>query len=141
MDIRMCMYVVTILSLYVNIALCIYGVISKPNLIKKFIALTILQDSINVFLILSGYRLWRPGLVLQPPVLLNWSPTAEDLKQFLMRAVDPLPQALVLTAIVIGLAVNMFLAVSVIHLYRHFFTIDADEIGGMKRATIIEEDA
>lgn len=139
MDIRMCMYVVTILSLYVNIALCIYGVISKPNLIKKFIALTILQDSINVFLILSGYRLWRPGLVLQPPVLLNWSPTAEDLKQFLMRAVDPLPQALVLTAIVIGLAVNMFLAVSIIHLYRHFFTIDADEIGSMKRVIIIEE--
>ncbi|MEM0371460.1 MAG: sodium:proton antiporter [Ignisphaera sp.] len=141
MDIRVAMYIATIASLYVNIALCIYGVISKPNLIKKFIALTILQDSINVFLILGGYRLWRPGLLLQPPVLLNWSPTDEDLKQFLMRSVDPLPQALVLTAIVIGLAVNTFLAIMIIHLYRHFSTIDVDEIGSMKKVMIVEESA
>ncbi|MEM2230252.1 MAG: sodium:proton antiporter [Ignisphaera sp.] len=141
MDIRISMYIATVVSLYVNIALCIYGVISKPNLIKKFIALTILQDSINVFLVLGGYRLWRPGLLLQPPVLLNWSPTSEDLKQFLMKSVDPLPQALVLTAIVIGLAVNTFLAIVIIHLYRHFSTIDVDEIGSMKKVMIVEESA
>lgn len=139
MDIKIIMYVAAVISLYLNIALCIYGVISKPNLIKKFIALTILQDSVNLFLILSGYRLWRSGLLLQPPILLDWSPTSEELKQFLMRTVDPLPQALVLTAIVIGLAVNLFLAIVIIHLYRHFSTVDVDEISSMKKAMIIEE--
>ncbi|MEM0027456.1 MAG: sodium:proton antiporter [Ignisphaera sp.] len=138
MDIKTIMFVATIVSLYINIGVCIYGVLSKPNLVKKFIALTILQDSINTFMILDGYRLWRAGLI-QPPVLLNWSPTEEDLKQFMMRAVDPLPQALVLTAIVIGLAANVFLASVILHLYRHFGTVDVDIIGVLKRVAISEE--
>ncbi len=140
-EIQIAMYMTVILSLYINISICMYGVISKPNLIKKLISLTILQDSINMFLILIGYRLWRPGIVLQPPVLLDWSPTSEVLKQFLERAVDPLPQALVLTAIVIGLAVNIFLITVILHTYRHFGTVDMDEIGRLKRVVIVEETA
>ncbi|MCS7110799.1 MAG: sodium:proton antiporter [Ignisphaera sp.] len=140
-EIQIAMYVAVILSLYLNIAICIYGVISKPNLVKKLISFTILQDSINAFLILMGYRLWRPGVILQPPVLLDWNPTSEALKQFLERAVDPLPQALVLTAIVIGLAVNIFLITVILYTYRHFGTVDMNEIGRLKRAVIVEETA
>ena len=138
MDIKVAMFIATVASLYINIAVCIYGMISRPNLVKKFISLTILQDSVNLFLILGGYRLWR-GVLIQPPVLLNWSPSREDLEQFMMRAVDPLPQALVLTAIVIGLAANVFLASLILHLYRHFGTVDVDEIEKLKRSAIVEE--
>ncbi|MEM0500581.1 MAG: sodium:proton antiporter [Ignisphaera sp.] len=138
-ELQISMYVIVIVSLYVNIAVCMYGVISKPNLVKKLISFTILQDSINAFLILIGYRLWKPGILLQPPVLLDWNPTSEVLKQFLERAVDPLPQALVLTAIVIGLAVNIFLVTAILHLYRHFNTVDMDEIGKLKRVVVVEE--
>jgi multicomponent Na+:H+ antiporter subunit C len=140
-ELHIAMYITVIISLYINIAVCIYGIISKPNLVKKLISLTILQDSINAFLILIGYRLWRPGIILQPPILLDWSPTSEAMKQFLERAVDPLPQALVLTAIVIGLAVNIFLATTILHVYRHFKTVDMDEIGMLKRVVIVEETA
>lgn len=140
MDIKILMFLITIVSLYINIAVSVYGIISKPNLIKKFIALTILQDSINVFLVLSGYRLWRSGLI-QPPILTNWSPSANDIQQFTSQAVDPLPQALVLTAIVIGLAVNIFLATIILHLYRHFGIVDMDEIGRQKRVMIYGETA
>ena len=110
-------------------------------MVKKLISLTILQDSINAFLILMGYKLWKPGITLQPPVLLDWSPTLDVLKQFLEKAVDPLPQALVLTAIVIGLAVNIFLITAILHLYRHFGTVDMDEVGKLKRLIIVEEAA
>lgn len=140
-EIQIAMYTAVIISLYANIAICIYGVISKPNLVKKLISLTILQDSINAFLILMGYKLWKPGITLQPPVLLDWSPTPNILRQFLERAVDPLPQALVLTAIVIGLAVNIFLITAILHLYRHFGTVNMDEIGKLKRLIIVEETA
>lgn len=140
-ELQIAMYTAVVLSLYINIAVCMYGVISKPNLVKKLISFTILQDSINAFLILMGYKLWRPGITLQPPVLLDWNPTSEALRQFLERAVDPLPQALVLTAIVIGLAVNIFLITITLYAYRHFGTVNMDEIGRLKRMTIVEEAA
>lgn len=138
MDIRSATFLATILSLYANIAVSMYGVIAKPNLVKKFIALTITQDSINLMAILMGYRLWREAL-LRPPILLDWNPTPEILKEFMDRAVDPLPQALVLTAIVISLAVNIFLVAAILHLYRHFNTVDMDEISKLKREMIVAE--
>ncbi|MEM2627608.1 MAG: sodium:proton antiporter, partial [Ignisphaera sp.] len=116
LDIRTIMFLVATISLYINIAVSMYGVIAKPNLVKKFIALTIVQDSINLMVIMMGYKLWREVLI-QPPILLNWNPTPEALREFVNKAVDPLPQALVLTAIVIGLAVNIFLVSAILHLY------------------------
>ncbi|MEM1525755.1 MAG: sodium:proton antiporter [Ignisphaera sp.] len=140
MDIRTIMFLVATISLYINIAVSMYGVIAKPNLVKKFIALTIVQDSINLMVIMMGYKLWREVLI-QPPILLNWNPTPEALREFVNKAVDPLPQALVLTAIVIGLAVNIFLVSAILHLYRHFNTVNMDEISKIKREMIVGETA
>ncbi len=133
------MYMVTVFSLYANIAVALYAVLAKPNLVKKIIALTILGDSVNTFAILVGYKLWRPGLVLQPPVLTDWWPSKQAIEQFIQRAVDPLPQALVLTAIVINLAVTLFLITLALHMYRHFGTVDMTKIGEMKRGVLREE--
>ncbi len=127
------MFLLTIISFYVNLALSIYGVVAKSNLVKKIIALTILQDSVNIFAILVGYRLWRPGLTLQPPVLTDLTPTSEAINEFVRKSVDPLPQALVLTAIVIGLAVTVFLATITLHIQKHFGVVDVDVIGRLKR--------
>lgn len=140
LDIRTIMFLVATISLYINIAVSMYGVIAKPNLVKKFIALTIVQDSINLMVIMMGYKLWREVLI-QPPILLNWNPTPEALREFVNKAVDPLPQALVLTAIVIGLAVNIFLVSAILHLYRHFNTVNMDEISKIKREMIVGETA
>lgn len=139
MDFDSIMFILGISSLYINIAIGMYGIVSKPNLIKKFIALTILQDSVNVFLIMAGYRRWYLGRYVQPPVLTEIDSSHEALTRFVESSVDPLPQALVLTAIVIGLAVNVFLATIILHLHRHFKTVNMDEIGRLKREVIIEE--
>jgi len=132
-------YMIVVLSIYVNIGVSLYAALAKPNLVKKIIALTILGDSVNTFIILAGYKLWRPGLILQPPVLTTFSPSSEALKQFIERSVDPIPQALVLTAIVINLAVTVFLATIALHMYRHFGTVNMDEVGRVKRRAIREE--
>jgi len=133
------MFLLTVVSFYVNLALSIYGAIAKPNLVKKIIALTILQDSASIFAVLVGYKLWRPGLTLQPPVLTDLTPTSETLKEFVLRSVDPLPQALVLTAIVIGLAVTVFLTTITLHIQKHFGTVNVDVIGRLKREEVYEE--
>ncbi|MEM4101479.1 MAG: NADH-quinone oxidoreductase subunit K, partial [Desulfurococcaceae archaeon] len=61
-----------------------------------------------------------------PPVLLEYEKDA--LEKLTMRGVDPLPQALVLTAIVIGLAVTLFLVFLGYVLYVHYGTLDMREI-------------
>ncbi len=138
-ELQRTMYILVIICIYINIGISLYGAIAKPNLLKKLIMLTILSDSANLFAILAGYRLWRPGLLLQPPVLLQWEVTPDVLREFIEKAVDPLPQALVLTAIVIGLAVILFLATMIVLIYRHFGTVDADIIGEMKKRLLLDE--
>jgi len=133
------MYMVVVYSLYINIAIALYAVLAKPNLVKKIIALTILGDSVNTFAILTGYKLWRPGLILQPPVLTEWIASREVIEEFIKRSVDPLPQALVLTAIVINLAITLFLITVCLHVYRHFGTVDMVKIGELKRRALYEE--
>jgi multicomponent Na+:H+ antiporter subunit C len=111
----------------INTAIALYGVFAKPSLVKKFIALTIFSDSINSFAILIGFRrtpLGYSSIAVMPS--LPQSP--EDLKNFINTAVDPLPQALVLTAIVIGLAVNMFLVGLIILFHRYYGTTSVKRV-------------
>jgi len=48
------------------------------------------------------------------------------------KMVDPVPQALVLTAIVIGFGVTAVALALVIRLYRHHGTLNIDEIKNLK---------
>jgi len=127
-----------LLCLYLNLAVSLYGVFAKPNLVKKFIALTIFSDTCNIFAVFVGYRLWRetPPTV---PVLINWNITDETLASFIGRSVDPLPQALVLTAIVIGLAVLTFIAVLIVLIHIHFGSVDMEYISKAKRGEMSYE--
>jgi len=83
----MIVYALAILLFLVGL----YGVLVKRNLFKILIGLSIMEYAINLLFSLIGYR---SGGV--PPIL------TESMKQP-VTMVDPIPQALVLTAIVIGL--------------------------------------
>lgn len=116
-------YVLVITVLALNALLSIYGVIYRRSLVKKLIALTILSDTVFVVIVLVGFVFTYP---IVPPVYSNASAT-EAL--FLAKhASDPLPQALVLTGIVIGLAVNALIAFGVIQAYRLARTTDAKKL-------------
>ena len=115
---------VTIVSLIVTLIISVYGIAAKPNLVKKLIALTIFGDTANVLVVLLGYRVIYP---VKPPILPVWKESA--LQSFLNTAVDPLPQALVLTAVVIGMAVNILIAFAIIQIYRIYGTLDVREAG------------
>ncbi len=117
-------------SMVMNLALALYGIFYKPHLTKKIISLTILGDTANAFALIIGYRLW-PGEITpsRPPILVGWTHLNKTmLQQYVSTAVDPLPQALVLTAVVIGLAVTLFLVFLALQIYRHYGTLDVREI-------------
>jgi multicomponent Na+:H+ antiporter subunit C len=98
----------------------LYGVLTRKNIIKIIIGLCIMEYSLNLFFIMIGYI---DGGVA-PIVDLKSTET--------VRYVDPLPQALVLTAIVIGLATTALLLAIAIKLYKKYKTFDIDKINNLK---------
>lgn len=114
---------IIVVSLYVNLGIALYGIFARPSLVKKLLAITILSDTANAFAVLVGYR-WPHTGTPQPPVLMNTTNYNESIKYYVEHAVDPLPQALVLTAIVIGLAVTLFIAFIIIQYYRLHGTVN-----------------
>jgi len=108
-------------TLFGMMLLGIYGVATRSNLIKKIIMLNVMGDAINMLFILIGYRLVFPVF---PPIYEKHI----TFEEFLSRAVDPVPQALVLTAIVIGMAMNILLSTYAIQFYRLHGTVDARDM-------------
>jgi multisubunit Na+/H+ antiporter MnhC subunit len=97
----------------------LYAVLRKRNIIKIIIGLGIMEYAVNLFFILIGYH--RYG---RAPILAK--------EQVISNMVDPLPQALVLTAIVIGLAVTALLVAIAIRLYEKYATFDITKIRELK---------
>jgi len=99
----------------------LYAALTKKSLIKIVIGLSIVDGGIHLLLITIGYL--RQGTA---PI---FSPGFEHAAA---KMVDPVPQALVLTAIVIGFGVTAVALSLVIRLYRHHRTLQIDEIKSLK---------
>ena len=101
----------------------LYALIAKQHIIKKIIGLGIMDYATNLLLILLGYK--TGGIA---PIQDSSIPAAELAK----RAVDPIPQALVLTSIVIGLGTLALAAGLAIKLYEKYKTFDMSEINRLR---------
>jgi multicomponent Na+:H+ antiporter subunit C len=97
----------------------LYGVITRRNLVKIVISLSIMEFSTFLFFALIGYIDGGVAPIVNP---------SDPAKIY----VDPLPQALVLTAIVIGLATTAMLMAVIIRLYRKYKTFDIREINNLR---------
>ncbi len=97
----------------------LYGVLRKRNLVKIIVGLGIMEYAMNLFFVLLGYRFHgRAPIVAQDQSILNM--------------VDPLPQALVLTSIVIGLGVTALVISIAIRIYEKYGTFDITKINKLK---------
>lgn len=100
-------------------AIGLYGVLRKRNLIKIILGLVIIEYSTHLLFILVGYRMGG-----RAPIL------AQDVS--ITNMVDPLPQALVLTAIVISLAVTALVVSFAMRIYDRYRTFDITKIRRLK---------
>jgi multisubunit Na+/H+ antiporter MnhC subunit len=101
----------------------LYGVLVRRNIVKIIISLLVMEYGIHLFLVLLGYR--TDGV---PPIVERGAESSE----WLQRSVDPLPQALVLTSIVIGLGVLALMVSLSIRLYERYGTFDIGKIRKLK---------
>ncbi|MBL0725477.1 MAG: cation:proton antiporter subunit C [Alphaproteobacteria bacterium] len=94
-----------------------YGLIASFNIVKKMMSLSIMQTSIILLYIAIGYR----GAESVAPVYRHSD----------VIYANPLPQVLMLTAIVVGLAINAVGLALVIQLKKHFGSKNAKSIDSM----------
>ncbi len=93
----------------------VYALVAKKNLVKKIIGLVIIENAVNLFLILVGFRTGGEAPILEAGM--------ED-----VLFVDPLPQAMILTSIVIGLGVIALLVAISVRIYEKYGTFDITQI-------------
>ncbi|MCM8783244.1 MAG: sodium:proton antiporter [Candidatus Omnitrophica bacterium] len=97
----------------------IYCILAKANIVKKIIGFGISEYAINLFFILLGYRVKS-----EAPILVKDGSA--------VNFVDPLPQALILTSIVIGLGITALMVALAIRLYEKYGTFDISKMRSLK---------
>ncbi len=101
----------------VLVVIGLYCIVVKRNLVKIIVGFAILEYAVNLFFALVGYR------------KLGFAPIITDESRLY---VDPLPQALVLTSIVIGLGVTSLMIAMALRLYKKYGTFDISEMKRLK---------
>ena len=97
----------------------IYCVLRKRNIIKIIIGIIIAEYAAHLFLILVAYRMKGRSPIFSSDTEIT-------------NMVDPLPHALVLTAIVIGLATTALLVGIAMRIYEKYGTFDITKIKELK---------
>jgi multisubunit Na+/H+ antiporter MnhC subunit len=91
------------------------GVLTRKNILKIIIALSVIDTGVNMFIITRGY------------VTGCTAPIVESGKSFTCF-VDPIPQALTLTSIVIGASVTALALSLAIGIYKNNGTLELEMI-------------
>ena len=111
-------------------AIGLYCVLVKKNMVKIVLGILIMEYAVNLFLIMLGYRFGGIAPIIDKSHI--EAGTGQIMTSFLNSSVDPLPQALVLTAIVISLG-SLALMISIcIRTYEKYGTFDITQIRRLK---------
>jgi multicomponent Na+:H+ antiporter subunit C len=111
----------------------LWGVIAEGNIIKKIIALSISNSAIIMLFIFFGSRSGNTAPILTGPLAADAAAdgvatTNGGTAIVPPVPVDPIPQALTLTAIVVGICVVALALVLAYRLYQRYGTLDATEL-------------
>ncbi len=102
----------------------LYGVLTNRNILRMIVAFSIFDTGLNILIVTLGYM---PGRTA--PVIDNTVVTAQNIAQ---AGIDPVPQALVLTAIVIGFGVTALMLVYAMKLHQKRKSLDINDYTDLK---------
>ena len=108
----------------------IWIILTKKNVIRMIIGFAIMDTGINLLIVAIGYVKNATAPIIDGSVKLV--ETASGARAVADRVVDPVPSALVLTAIVIGLAVTALMLTYAIRLYHKRGSLNIDDYEEMK---------
>src|SRR5262245_60508390 len=95
----------------------IWGMLTHGNILRIIIGLSLIGTGTHIVIVAIGYVSKGTAPIIDSTLSLSEAPS---------RAVDPIPSALVVTAIVIGLAVTAIMLAYAIRLYESKRTLSID---------------
>jgi multicomponent Na+:H+ antiporter subunit C len=101
----------------------LYGALSNRNILRMIVAFSVADTGVNLVMVAVGYLHGRTA-----PILNEGVTVAEAAR----RIIDPVPQALVLTAIVIGVGVTALMLAYAYKLYESKGTLDISKYTELK---------
>jgi multicomponent Na+:H+ antiporter subunit C len=93
------------------IVIGVFGVVQSTHLLRMVLALSVAEAGGNLLVVLAGFR---PDAIAP---IIGYGPPGAVM-------VDPVPQALVLTSIVIGVGVEALAVALLVRVYRAYGTLD-----------------
>jgi multicomponent Na+:H+ antiporter subunit C len=100
---------------FVVIAVGLYSVFVKKNVVKIVLGLMIIEYGINFLFILIGYRSNGTAPIAD---------RGADIARFASGSVDPVPQAIVISSIVMGLGLLILMVALCVRLYERYGTFN-----------------
>jgi len=101
----------------------LWGILTQRNIIKMIIGFSLFDTGIHIVMVGVGYVEGKTAPILDEAV--TW-------KQAAVEIVDPLPQAMVLTAIVIGIGITALMLAYALRLYQKKKTLDIKKFNDLK---------
>ncbi len=101
----------------------LYGALTNCNILRIIVSFTVASTGVNLVMVSVGYMQGRTAPILDEAVPALDAAT---------RIIDPLPQALVLTAIVIGLGVTTLMLAYAYKLHEAKGTLDIAKFTELK---------
>ena len=113
-------------TLILGIALLVigfYAMLTRKNLIKIVIGFSIADTGTHIIIVSLGYLRGKTAPIID---------SAVGAAEAVQKVVDPIPSALVLTAIVIGLAVTAVMLSFVVEMYKKNKSLSIDDYQELK---------
>ncbi|MFY9722286.1 MAG: cation:proton antiporter subunit C [Azonexus sp.] len=108
---------------FILILIGLFGALTNRNILRMIVAFTVADTGVNLVIVGVGYMRGRTAPILDSAV------AAADA---VARIIDPVPQALVLTAIVIGVGVTALMLAYAYKLYEKKHTLDIAKFTELK---------
>jgi len=108
---------------FVLIIVGLWGMLTQNNIIKIIIGFSIIDTGIHLLIVSIGYIKGKTAPIIDSALLKT---------DAMNQVVDPIPSALVLTAIVIGLAVTALMLVYAVNLYQRKQSLDINDFEELK---------
>jgi multicomponent Na+:H+ antiporter subunit C len=102
----------------------LWGGFTQHNLLKIILSFSIFDTGLNILIVALGYLPGRTAPIIEGTVVTAGNLTAS--------AIDPVPQALVLTAIVIGFGVTALMLAFALKMNQHKKSLDINHYTDLK---------
>jgi len=114
---------IVLASGFLVVLIGLWGMLTRKNIIQIIIGFSLTDTGIHMVMVAVGYLNGRTAPIIDAAV---------DRSQAATTLVDPIPSALVLTAIVIGLGITALMLSYAIRIYKQNRSLSIDDCSELK---------